>query len=165
MKYSPKINEEVWKLPGFSRAHPYQPESLAEGALELMCELEQYLAEVSGMDRVSLQPAGPWGAFGDDVDPGLLESKGSPRKRVLVPDSAHGTNPASAAICGYQCVQIESGPRGYVEPQAVAEVMDEDVAAIMLTNPNTLGLFEEQIAEIAKIVHSRGGRSIATVPT
>jgi glycine dehydrogenase subunit 2 len=160
MKYSPKINEEVWKLPGFARAHPYQPESLAQGALELMFELEQYLAEVSGMDRVTLQPAA--GAHGELLGMMLirayLESKGSPRKRVLVPDSAHGTNPASAAICGYQCVQIKSGPRGYVEPQAVAEVMDEDVAAIMLTNPNTLGLFEEQIAEIAKIVHSKGGQ-------
>ena len=160
MKYSPKINEEVWRLPGFSRAHPYQPEGLAQGALELMFELEQYLAEVSGMDRVSLQPAA--GAHGELLGMMLirayLESKGSPRKRVLVPDSAHGTNPASAAICGYQCVQIKSGPKGYVEPQAVAEAMDEDVAAIMVTNPNTLGLFEEHIAEIAKIVHSKGGQ-------
>jgi len=160
MKYNPKINEEVWRLPGFARAHPYQPEGLAQGALELMFELEQYLAEVSGMDRVSLQPAA--GAHGEFLGMMLirayLESKGSPRKRVLVPDSAHGTNPASAAICGYQCVQIKSGPKGYVEPQAVAEAMDEDVAAIMVTNPNTLGLFEEQIAEIAKIVHSKGGQ-------
>ncbi len=160
MKYSPKINEEVWRLPGFSRAHPYQPEALVQGALELMFELEQYLAEVSGMDRVSLQPAA--GAHGELLGMMLirayLESKGSPRKRVLVPDSAHGTNPASATICGYQCVQIKSGPKGYVEPQAVAEAMDEDVAAIMVTNPNTLGLFEEHVAEIAKIVHSKGGQ-------
>ena len=160
MKYNPKINEEVWRLPGFSRAHPYQPEALAQGALEMMYELEQFLAEVSGMDRVSLQPAA--GAHGELLGMMLirayLESKGSPRKRVLVPDSAHGTNPASATICGYQCVQIKSGPKGYVEPQAVAEAMDEDVAAIMVTNPNTLGLFEEHIAEIAKIVHSKGGQ-------
>jgi len=160
MKYSPKINEEVWQLPGLSRAHPYQPESLVQGALELMYELERYLAEVSGMDRVSLQPAA--GAHGELLGMMLirayLESKGNPRKRVLVPDSAHGTNPASSAICGYQVVQIKSGPKGYVEPQSVAEVMDEDVAAIMVTNPNTLGLFEEPIAEVAKIVHSKGGQ-------
>src|SRR5574337_835259 len=160
MKYDPKINEEVWRLPGFSRAHPYQPERLVQGALELMYELEQFLAEMSGMDRVSLQPAA--GAQGEILGMMLirayLESKGSPRKRVLVPDSSHGTNPASAAICGYQCVQIKSGPRGRIEPQAVADAMDEDVAAIMITNPNTLGLFEDQIAEIAKIVHAKGGQ-------
>ena len=160
MKYSPKINEDVWRLPGFSRAHPYQPESLAQGALELMFDLEQYLAEVSGMDRVSLQPAA--GAHGELLGMMLvrayLESKGNPRKRVLVPDSAHGTNPASSAICGYQVIQIKSGPKGCVEPQTVAEAMDENVAAIMVTNPNTLGLFEEHIAEIAKIVHGKGGQ-------
>jgi glycine dehydrogenase subunit 2 len=125
-----------------------------------MYELERYLAEVSGMDRVSLQPAA--GAHGELLGMMLirayLEARGNPRKRVLVPDSAHGTNPASSAICGYQVVQIKSGPRGHVEPQAVAEAMDEDVAAIMVTNPNTLGLFEACIAEIAKIVHGKGGQ-------
>lgn len=160
MKYNPKINEEVWQLPGFARAHPYQPESLVQGALELMYELEQHLAEMSGMERVSLQPAA--GAQGEMLGMMLirayLESKGNPRKRVLVPDSSHGTNPASAAICGYQCVQIKSGSRGRMEPQAVADAMDEDVAAIMITNPNTLGLFEDQIAEIARIVHTKGGQ-------
>ncbi len=160
MKYNPKINEEVWRLPGFSCAHPYQPESLSQGALEMMYELEQYLAEVSGMDRVSLQPAA--GAQGEMLGMMLirayLESKGSPRKRVLVPDSAHGTNPASSAICGYQVQQIKSGPNGRLDPKAVADAMSEDVAAIMVTNPNTLGLFEDQIAEIAKIVHSKGGQ-------
>ncbi len=160
MKYNPKINEELWRLPGFSRAHPYQPEGLAQGALELIYELERYLAEVSGMDRVSLQPAA--GAHGELLGMMLirayLESKGNPRKRVLVPDSAHGTNPASSAICGYQVVQLKSGPSGCVEPQAVAEAMDEDVAAIMVTNPNTLGLFEDHIAEIAKVGHAKGGQ-------
>lgn len=160
MKYNPKINEEVWRLSGFSRAHPYQPESLVQGALELMYELEQSLVEISGMNRVSLQPAA--GAQGEMLGMMLirayLESKGNPRKRVLVPDSSHGTNPASATICGYQCVQIKSGPRGRMEPQAVADAMNDDVAAIMITNPNTLGLFEDQIAEIAKIVHAKGGQ-------
>ena len=160
MKYNPKINEEVWRLPGFSLAHPYQPESLIQGALELMYELEQFLAEVSGMDRVSLQPAA--GAQGEVLGMMLirayLESKGSPRKRVLVPDSAHGTNPASSTICGYEVLQIKSGPNGRLDPQVVANAMDEDVAAIMVTNPNTLGLFEDQIAEITKIVHAKGGQ-------
>ncbi|NJD69193.1 MAG: glycine dehydrogenase subunit 2 [candidate division NC10 bacterium] len=160
MKYNPKINEEVWQLPGFSQVHPYQPESLIQGTLELMYELEALLAEISGMDRVSLQPAA--GAQGEILGMMLirayLASKGNPRKRVLVPDSSHGTNPASAAICGYQCVQIKSGPRGRIESQTVADAMDENVAAIMITNPNTLGLFEDQIADIAKIVHARGGQ-------
>src|SRR5574337_1926283 len=160
MKYNPKINEEVWRLPGFSCAHPYQPESLIQGALELMYELEQCLAEVSGMDRVSLQPAA--GAQGETLGMMLirayLESKGNPRKRVLVPDSAHGTNPASSAICGHDRLQFKSGPNGRLDPKAVADAMDEDVAAIMVTNPNTLGLFEDQIAEVAKIVHAKGGQ-------
>lgn len=160
MKYNPKINEEVWQLPGFSCVHPYQPESLIQGALELMYELEQFLAEVSGMDRVSLQPAA--GAQGETLGMMLirayLESQGNPRKRVLVPDSAHGTNPASSALCGYQVLQIKSGPNGRLDPKVIADAMDEDVAAIMVTNPNTLGLFEDQIAEIAKIVHTKGGQ-------
>src|SRR5574337_1194851 len=160
MKYNPKINEEVWRMPGFSCAHPYQPESLTQGAMELMYELEQCLAEISGMDRVSLQPAA--GAQGETLGMMLirayLESKGNPRKRVLVPDSAHGTNPASSAICGHDRLQFKSGPNGRLDPKVVANAMDEDVAAIMVTNPNTLGLFEDQIAEIVKIVHAKGGQ-------
>lgn len=159
MKYNPKVNEDIARLPGLARAHPYQPEDLGQGALQLMWELEQYLAEVSGMDRVTLQPAA--GAHGELTGMMLirayLTAKGNPRKKVLIPDSAHGTNPASCAICGYEVVPVKSGPRGVVEPKAVAEAMDEQVAAIMVTNPNTLGLFEEHIVEIAEIVHKKGG--------
>ncbi|MFQ5883117.1 MAG: aminomethyl-transferring glycine dehydrogenase subunit GcvPB [Candidatus Methylomirabilales bacterium] len=160
MKYNPRVNEDVARLPGFARAHPYQPEDLSQGALQLMWELEQYLAEISGMDRVTLQPAA--GAHGELTGMMLirayLTSKGNPRKKVIIPDSAHGTNPASSAICGYEVVPVKSGPRGVVEPKVVAEVMDEEVAAIMVTNPNTLGLFEENIVEIADVVHQKGGQ-------
>lgn len=160
MKYNPRVNEEMARLPGFARLHPYTPEALAQGALQLMWELEQYLAEISGMDRVTLQPAA--GAHGELT--GLmmirayLESQGNPRQKVLVPDSAHGTNPASSTLCGYAVVPLKSGPRGIVEPSTVASAMDEEVACIMITNPNTLGLFEEHILEIAEIVHARGGQ-------
>jgi glycine dehydrogenase subunit 2 len=160
MKYSPRVNEDIARLPGLAQAHPYQPEEISQGALQLMWELEQYLAEISGMDRVTLQPAA--GAHGELTGMMLihayLTAKGNPRKKVLIPDSAHGTNPASSAICGYAVIPVKSGPRGVVEPKAVAEVMDEQVAAIMVTNPNTLGLFEEHIVEIADIVHKKGGQ-------
>jgi glycine dehydrogenase subunit 2 len=160
MKYNPKVNEEAARLPGFARAHPYLPEALAQGALQLMWELERDLAEISGMARVTLQPAA--GAHGELTGIMMIRAyhaaRGNPRKKVLVPDSAHGTNPASSAICGYQVVPIKSGPRGTVEPGGVAEAMDEDVAAIMVTNPNTLGLFEEHIEEIARVLHAKGGQ-------
>jgi len=160
MKYNPRLNEDMARLPGFARAHPYQPEAVSQGALQLLWELEQYLAEICGMDRVSLQPSA--GAHGELTGIMLIRayhiSKGNPRKKILIPDSAHGTNPASSAVCGYQVVSVKSGPRGVVEPQAVAEVMDEEVAGIMVTNPNTLGIFEDHILEIAKIVHGKGGQ-------
>ena len=160
MKYNPRVNEDVARLPGFARAHPYLPDALAQGALELMWELERYLAEISGLDRVSLHPSA--GAHGELTGVMMIrayhQSKGSPRRKILIPESAHGTNPASSALCGYQVVTIKSGPQGVVEPQAVAEAMDDQVAAIMITNPNTLGLFEEHIAEIAAIVHAKGGQ-------
>jgi glycine dehydrogenase subunit 2 len=160
MKYNPRVNEDVARLPGFAKAHPYLPDELAQGALQLMWELEQYLAEVSGLDRVSLQPSA--GAHGELTGVMMIrayhQSKGDPRRKILIPESAHGTNPASSALCGYQVVPIKSGPLGVVEPQAVAEAMDDEVAAIMLTNPNTLGLFEAHIAEIAEIVHRKGGQ-------
>ena len=160
MKYNPRLNEDMARLPGFARAHPYQPEEVSQGALQLLWELEQYLGEICGMDRVSLQPSA--GAHGELTGIMLIrayhESKGNPRKKILIPDSAHGTNPASSAICGYQVVPVKSGSRGVVEPQAVAEVMDEEVAGIMVTNPNTLGIFEDHIVEIAKIVHGKGGQ-------
>jgi glycine dehydrogenase subunit 2 len=125
-----------------------------------MYELEQYLAEIMGMDRVTLHPSA--GAHGELLAIMLIQAyhkaRGTPRHKVLIPDSAHGTNPASAAICQYQVVPVKSGPRGVVEPAAVAAAMDADVACIMITNPNTLGLFEEHITEIARIVHAKGGQ-------
>jgi glycine dehydrogenase subunit 2 len=160
MKYNPRVNEDVARLPGFAKAHPYLPDELAQGALALMWELERDLAEISGLDRVTLHPSA--GAHGELTGVMMIrayhQSKGSPRKKILIPESAHGTNPASSALCGYQVVPIKSGPQGVVEPRAVAAVMDDQVAALMITNPNTLGLFEEHIAEIAEIVHAKGGQ-------
>jgi glycine dehydrogenase subunit 2 len=160
MKYNPKLHEEVARLPGFARLHPYTPEELVQGALRLLWELEEELAEISGMDRVTFQPAA--GAHGELA--GLLmirayfESRGERRRRVIVPDSAHGTNPATAAMVGYQVVTVRSDARGNMDIAALREAMDESVAAIMLTNPNTLGLFEEQVEALAHIVHSAGGQ-------
>jgi glycine cleavage system P protein (glycine dehydrogenase) subunit 2 len=159
MKYNPKVNEEVARMAGFVKAHPYQPEATLQGALYIMYELQNYLAAVSGMDAVTLQPAA--GAHGEFT--GLLmirahlTARGNPRKKILIPDTAHGTNPASSAICNYQVVEIKSRENGILTPEAVAAVMDEEVAALMLTNPNTLGLFEKHICEISEIVHAKGG--------
>ncbi|MBI4495861.1 MAG: aminomethyl-transferring glycine dehydrogenase subunit GcvPB, partial [Deltaproteobacteria bacterium] len=159
MKYNPKINEDLARLPGFARAHPYTPEELSQGAMRLMVDLESFLAEISGMDRVTLQPAA--GAHGELAGilmiRAYLADRGHPRKKVLIPDTAHGTNPASSALCGYQAVQVKSNERGVLSPEAVGQVMDEEVAALMVTNPNTLGLFEEHICRISEIVHRRGG--------
>ncbi len=159
MKYNPKVNDEAANLEGLAQIHPYEPEPLVQGALALMAELEQYLAEITGMDAVTLQPAA--GAHGELT--GMLmvrayhRSRGEARHKVLIPDSAHGTNPASCALCGFQVVQIPSDNRGLLSPEGVAEAMDRDVAALMLTNPNTLGLFEEDILEVCRIVHAAGG--------
>jgi glycine dehydrogenase subunit 2 len=159
MKYNPKVNEDIARLPGFAGAHPYQPEEISQGALQLICELETYLSEVSGMDRVTLQPsAGAQGELtGMLMIRAYLVDQGNPRKKVLVPDTAHGTNPASSSLCGYQVVQVKSDERGRLSPRAIEEKMDEDVAALMVTNPNTLGLFEDHICEVAEIVHKKGG--------
>ena len=159
MKYNPKVNEEMARLPGFAGAHPYQPEEISQGPLQLMHELEGFLCEVSGMDRVTLQPsAGAQGELtGMLMIRAFLKDRGNPRKRVLVPDTAHGTNPASSSLCGYQVVQVKSDERGRLSPQSVEEKMDDEVAAIMVTNPNTLGLFEDHICQIADIVHRKGG--------
>ncbi|HLA24614.1 MAG TPA: aminomethyl-transferring glycine dehydrogenase subunit GcvPB [bacterium] len=160
MKYNPKIHEDAARLPGFSRLHPYAAEDDVQGALELMWELERLLAEVSGMDRLTFQPAA--GAHGEFT--GLLlirayfASRGETRTKVIVPDSAHGTNPATAAMAGYQVITVKSDPRGNMDVRALREAMDERVAAIMLTNPNTLGLFEEHIVEMEEIVHGAGGQ-------
>jgi glycine dehydrogenase subunit 2 len=159
MKYNPKINEWAARLPGFARAHPLQPPEQAQGLLELMWRLEQALAEVSGMDRVSLQPAA--GAQGELAGIMMIrayhEHRGEQRTKVLVPDSAHGTNPASAALNDYEVVTIPSGRDGVLHPEAVAAAMTDEVAALMITNPNTLGLFEPHIATICDLVHARGG--------
>lgn len=159
MKYNPKVNEDIARLPGFSRAHPYQPEELSQGALQLMYELEGYLAEISGMDAVTLQPAA--GAQGELCGMLMMAAyftkSGKPRKKVIIPDTAHGTNPASVALAGLTAVPLKSGNEGIITPDAVKAVMDEDTAGIMITNPNTLGLFERHIKEIADIVHGKGG--------
>jgi glycine dehydrogenase subunit 2 len=159
MKYNPKANEKVARLPGFADAHPLQPPELMQGFLELCFELERQLAEVTGMDRVTLQPAA--GAQGELAGVMMIrayhEHRGERRRRVLVPDSAHGTNPASAALNGYAVVSVASGSDGLLHPEPVARAMGEDVAALMITNPSTLGLFEEHLAQIAEIVHAKGG--------
>jgi glycine dehydrogenase subunit 2 len=159
MKYNPKTNERQSARPGFALAHPLLPEYLSQGVLKLMFELEQYLAEITGMDAVTLQPAA--GAHGELT--GMLlfyayhKSQAKPRSKIIVPDTAHGTNPASAALCGYRSISVKSNERGVLSPQAVAEIMDEDTAGIMVTNPNTLGLFEENIKAVAEVVHAKGG--------
>jgi glycine dehydrogenase subunit 2 len=159
MKYNPKLNEKVARLPGFSAGHPLQPDALRQGLLELFHRLEAQLAEISGMDRVTLQPAA--GAQGELAGIMMIrachERRGERRSKVMVPDSAHGTNPASAALNGYQVVAVPSGEDGILRPEAVEAAMTEEVAALMITNPNTLGLFEEHIQRITGIVHAKGG--------
>jgi len=158
MKYNPKVNEWACRLPGFAGMHPYQPESTAQGVLELMFGLQEALAEVAGLPAVTLQPAA--GAHGELT--GLLAirayhvANGDARKRVLVPDAAHGTNPATVAMCGYEVTQIASNERGGVDLDVLTAALDTDVAAIMLTNPNTLGLFDENILAITEAVHAVG---------
>jgi glycine dehydrogenase subunit 2 len=159
MKYNPKTNERQASLPGFAAAHPLLPPELAQGALALMHDLQGYLAEITGMDAVSLQPAA--GAHGELAGMLLIyayhRSKGAQRSKIIIPDTAHGTNPASAALCGYRPVPIQSGTKGVLTAEVVAAVMDEETAGIMVTNPNTLGLFEQNIRQITDIVHAKGG--------
>jgi len=159
MKYNPKINEVVARFPGFAQIHPLASAELLQGALQLLFELEQKLCEISGMDAVSLQPsAGAQGELtGLMVIRALLTERGNPRTTIIVPDTAHGTNPASSTLCGYDVTQISSNPQGVIEPAAVQKAMNENVAAIMITNPNTLGLFEKNIEAIADVVHAKGG--------
>jgi len=158
MKYNPRINELVARIEGLAWAHPYQPESLAQGSMEVMARLEAVLAEISGMDAVTLQPAA--GAHGELTGilliRALLEKRGSPRKKILIPDSAHGTNPATAAIAGYAVENIPSSATGLLDVAALAQLVDRDVAALMVTNPNTLGVFEENIIQAAEILHAKG---------
>jgi glycine dehydrogenase subunit 2 len=159
MKYNPKLNETVARLPGFASAHPLQPVELLQGYLHLAYELERHLAEISGMDRISLQPAA--GAQGELAGIMMIrayfEHRGERRTQILVPDSAHGTNPSSAALNGYDVIAVPSGEDGILHPEAIEAVMTPEVAALMVTNPNTLGLFESHIARIAEIVHAGGG--------
>ena len=159
MKYNPKRNEGIARLPGLSNIHPYQPEQTVQGALQIMADLQTMLCEITGMDAVSLQPAA--GAAGEWTGLTMIrayhERRGEKRTKVLVPDSAHGTNPASAAFAGFTAITIPSDSRGFVDVLALRQAVGEDTAALMLTNPNTLGLFDEQILEIAQIVHEAGG--------
>ncbi len=160
MKYNPKINEDVAAMTGFSDLHPYQPESTVQGALQLMYELDCMLSEITGMAKFSLQPAA--GAHGELA--GLMifkayhENRGDmKRNKIIVPDSSHGTNPASAAEAGFEVIEIKSAPDGTVDIEALKNVLNDEVAGLMLTNPNTLGLFESNIQEIASLVHEAGG--------
>lgn len=159
MKYNPKTNDKQAALPGFAAAHPLMPQELSQGLLKLMFELERFLAEITGMDAVSLQPAA--GAQGELAGMLLIhayhKSKGRKPSKILVPDTAHGTNPASAALCGYRPIPVASNNQGILAVESVAQVMDEDTAGIMITNPNTLGLFEENLKAIVDLVHARGG--------
>jgi len=159
MKHNPRINEEVARLPGFAAAHPLAPEEVSQGTLELAWRLEQALIELTGLVRVTLQPsAGAQGELaGIVMVRAALEKEGNPRKAVLIPDSAHGTNPASAHFAGYKVRELKSNARGTLDLHVLEEAMTEDVAALMLTAPNTLGIFEDRILEIAEIVHRKGG--------
>jgi glycine dehydrogenase subunit 2 len=159
MKYNPRVNEVVTRMEGLANGHPYQPEKVSQGALRIMKTLSECLIEITGMDAITLQPAA--GAHGELT--GLLmvrayhQSKGRPRKKILIPDSAHGTNPATAAMVGYAVENLKSNAQGMVDVEALAAQMNEDVAALMLTNPNTLGVFEQDIHKIAEIMHAKGG--------
>lgn len=161
MKYNPKINEDVARFDGFAHIHPLQQEETVQGAMELLYDLQEHLKEITGMDEVTLQPAA--GAQGEWT--GLMmirafheENGDFNRTKVIVPDSAHGTNPASATVAGFETVTVKSGEDGLVDLEDLRRVADETTAALMLTNPNTLGLFEENILEIAEIIHGVGGK-------
>ena len=158
MKYNPRVNEMVARMEGIADAHPYQPESLSQGAMRVMWMLQECLKEITGMEAITLQPAA--GAHGEFT--GILlvrayhESKGNPRRKILIPDSAHGTNPATAAICGYQVQNLKSNSDGMVDLAELEQLVDEETAALMLTNPSTIGVFESEIHKIADVLHSKG---------
>ena len=160
MKYNPKVNETAARLPGFANLHPLTPDAASQGALALMHALAQMLGEITGLPAVTLQPAA--GAHGEltgmmMIRKRLVTRDGAARRIVLIPDSAHGTNPSSAHFCGYEVREIKSGDRGNLSVAALTEAMTDEVAAVMLTNPNTLGMFEDEICEVARIVHAKGG--------
>lgn len=159
MKYNPKVNERLSALPDFASSHPLASEDLVQGSLEVLKRLESYLCEIAGMDAFTLHPAA--GAHGELVGIMLiraaLETRGDARKYVLIPDSAHGTNPSSAHICGYSVKEVRSNEKGTIDLEALEKEMTEEVAALMVTNPNTLGVFESDICRVAEIVHAKGG--------
>jgi glycine dehydrogenase subunit 2 len=158
MKYNPRVNELVARTEGLAWAHPYQPEALSQGCMEVIAALERALAEITGMDAVTLQPAaGAHGEFtGILMIRALLETRGNPRKKILVPDSAHGTNPATAMMVGYSVTNIKSNDRGMVDLEVLERATTEEVAGLMITNPNTVGVFEENIRKICSIMHDKG---------
>jgi len=160
MKYNPKVNETVAKYDGFTKIHPYQPETTVQGALKLMYEIGEMLSEITGMDQITLQPAA--GAHGELTGLMVIKSyhinRGDLKRNIIVvPDSAHGTNPASAAVAGFDIVEVKSNEKGLVDLNSLKSAMSDEIAGFMLTNPNTLGLFDENILEIASIVHESGG--------
>lgn len=160
MKYNPKINEEMAALPGFTRLHPAQDERTTQGALELYYNVQQSLAEIAGLSEFTLNPyAGAHGELtGLMVIRSYHQSRGDEKRtKIIVPDSAHGTNPASAAVCGLQIVEVKSTPEGTVDVESLKSVLGDDIAGMMMTNPNTLGIFETRIPEIARLVHECGG--------
>jgi glycine dehydrogenase subunit 2 len=158
MKYNPKVNEWAAALDGFANIHPCQPDSSVQGALQLMYELQEQLKSITGMDAVTLQPAA--GAHGEltgmMIVKAYFEKINQNRTKVIVPDSAHGTNPSSAKMCGFEIVEIKSDKKGMVDVEELKKLLNDDVAAVMMTNPNTLGLFEENILEISNLVHENG---------
>ena len=158
MKYNPKINEEIASLSSFANLHPYTPEDLSQGSLEIIYKLGEYLSNITGMDKFTFQPSA--GAHGELtallIIKAYFKDKGEKRKIVLVPDSAHGTNPASATMAGFETIEIPSDERGLVNPTILAKYLNKDVAVLMLTNPNTLGLFEKDILKISQMVHETG---------
>ena len=159
MKYNPKVNELLASLEDFCNLHPLQEDEDCQGALKLMYKLQESLKVVTGMDAMTLQPAA--GAHGElcgmMIVKKYFETIGENRKNVIIPDSAHGTNPASAAMCGFNIIEVKSNDKGLVDIDELKKVLDDNTAAIMLTNPNTLGLFEENITEISRLVHNAGG--------
>ena len=159
MKYNPKVNENAAALPGFTGLHPYAGDELAQGNLQLMFEMQHYLSNIFGMAAFTLQPAA--GAHGEFTGVMMIkkyfEKRGEKRHLILIPDAAHGTNPASGALCGFETVTLHSNTEGGVDIDHLKSLMTEDVAALMLTNPNTLGLFERNIEEVSRIVHEKGG--------
>lgn len=159
MKYNPKINDIVNILPGLTNLHPFQPEDTIQGALQIMWELQNILQEISGMNAVSLQPvAGAHSEFaGVNIIYNYHKNRGNKKTKIIMPDSAHGTNPATSALHGYKAIEIKSNNEGKVDINTLKDAVDSDVAGFMLTNPNTLGVFETEVKEIAEIIHSVGG--------